>query len=104
MIKRRTERTGDNTDRLSVRIGLVKVVGSHLIAHAAINAAGAEIEKPVVIDPSSGDFTNGAPCMTRLVPGSQPSVGNTTRLPINRSNPHLFAAAPDRPFRGSQDR
>ena len=100
------EQTPDNADwpSVRVRVELVEALGSELVAHTTIEAAGAEIDTPELAEASVGDSSNGAPCLARLSPRSRVAVGDTIDLAINTPSLHLFDAATERALRLGQDR
>ena len=100
------EQPRDNADRPSVRVRveLVEALGSELVAHTTIEAAGAGIDTPELAKASVGDFSDGAPCLARLSPSSQVPVGDTIDLAINRPGLHLFDVATERALRVGRER
>ena len=100
------EQTPDNADwpSVRVRVELVEALGSELVAHTTIEAAGAEIDTPELAEASVGDSSNGAPCLARLSPRSRVAVGDTIDLAINTPSLHLFDAGTERALRLGQDR
>ena len=100
------EKTRDNADRPSVRVRveLVESLGSELVAHTTIEAAGAEINTPDLAEASVGDSGDGAPCLARLPPRSRVAAGDTIDLAINTPSVHLFDAVTERVLRLGQDR
>ena len=100
------EKTRDNVDRPSVRVRveLVESLGSELVAHTTIEAAGADINTPDLAEASVGDSGDGAPCLARLSPRSRVAAGDTIDLAINAPSLHLFDAATERALRSGQHR
>ena len=100
------ERTHHNADLPSVRVrvDLVEALGSELVAHTTIDAAGAEIDTPELVEASVGEPREGALCLARLSPTSQVAVGDTIDLAINRPSLHLFDTATGRALRLDEDR
>ena len=100
------EKTRDNSDwpSVRVRVDLVESLGSELVAHTTIEAAGAEINTPDLAAASVGDSSDGAPCLARLSPRSRVAAGDTIDLAINAPSLHLFEAATERALRLGQDR
>ena len=100
------EQSRDNADwpSVRVRVELVEALGSELVAHTTIEAAGAEIGTPELAEASVGDSSDGAPCLARLSPRSRVAVGDTIDLAINTPSLHLFDAATERALRLGQDR
>ena len=100
------ERTGHNADwpSVRVRVDLVEALGSELVAHTTIEAAGAEIDTPELAEASVGEPREGALCLARLSPTSQIAVGDTIDLAINRPSLHLFDTATGRALRLGEDR
>ena len=98
------EQTPDNADLPSVRVRveLVEALGSELVAHTTIEATSAEIDTPELAEGHVGDSSDGAPCLARLSPRSQVTVGETIDLAINHPSVHLFDAATERALRPGQ--
>ena len=100
------ERTRDNADwpSVRVRVDLVEALGSELVVHTTIEAAGAEIDTPELVEASVVEPSEGALCLARLSPTSQVAVGDTIDLAINRSSLHLFDTATGLALRLGEDR
>ena len=99
------EQTRDTADLPSVRVRveLVEALGSELVAHTTIEAAGAEIDTPELAEGHVADSSDGAPCLARLSPRSRVAVGETIDLAINHPSVHLFDAETERALRPSRD-
>ena len=100
------EQTRDTVDLPSVRVRveLVEALGSELIAHTTIEAAGAEIDTSELAEGHVADSIDGAPCLARLPPRSRVAVGETVDLAINHPSVHLFDAETERALRPGRDR
>ena len=100
------ERTRDNADwpSVRVRVDLVEALGSELVVHTTIEAAGAEIDTPELVEASVVEPSEGALCLARLSPTSQVAVGDTIDLAINRPCLHLFDTATGLALRLGEDR
>ena len=100
------ERTRDNADwpSVRVRVDLVEALGSELVVHTTIDAAGAEIDTPELVEASVVEPREGALCLARLSPTSQVAVGDTIDLAINRPSLHLFDTATGLALRLGEDR
>ena len=100
------ERTRDNADwpSVRVRVDLVEALGSELVVHTTIEAAGAEIDTPELVEASVVEPSEGALCLARLSPTSQVAVGDTIDLAINRPSLHLFDTATGLALRLGEDR
>ncbi len=100
------ERTRDNADwpSVRVRVDLVEALGSELVVHTTIEAAGAEIDTPELVEASVVEPREGALCLARLSPTSQVAVGDTIDLAINRPSLHLFDTATGLALRLGEDR
>ena len=99
-------KTRDNSDwpSVRVRVDLVESLGSELVVHTTIEAAGAEINTPDLATASVGDSSDGAPCLARLSRRSRVAAGDRLDLAINAPSLHLFDAATERALRLGQDR